>query len=317
MPIATLSRALVLVPLALGACATQQYPYPLPQTSAQSVTYQPYGPAVAPGGAVSGYASDGSIVFQPDPGPFGTSDPISVTDGGPFPDNDLALDSSLDDLSAEDRALIDGTDIGAERLAMQSLDVPASDGAMAEAGIGTVVYFDTDSSELDESARETLRSQAAWLELNLDARATLAGHADERGTREYNLALGERRASAVRSYMTALGVDGRRLRKVSFGKEQPAVPGSGPAAWSQNRRVETITGAGDGAATGTARRSARAPDTPEDSPSLGALPPLPEAGDDYDPLLDPELDALLGTGGDPLSEDIPDNPVLERLGGGS
>lgn len=111
--------------------------------------------------------------------------------------------------------------------------------------IGQTVYFATDSSELDERARETLRRQAAWLNVNEQARVTIEGHADERGTREYNLALGDRRASATRGYLIGVGIDESRIEKISYGKERPVAIGSDTASWSQNRRTETTIDGGE------------------------------------------------------------------------
>ena len=102
--------------------------------------------------------------------------------------------------------------------------------------VGDRVYFDFDKYTLREEARETLEKQAAWLQRNSSATATIEGHTDERGTRDYNLALGERRASAVRDYLVALGVDSNRLKTLSYGKERPVNPNSDQEAWSKNRR---------------------------------------------------------------------------------
>ncbi len=106
--------------------------------------------------------------------------------------------------------------------------------------VGNRVLFQTDSVILDDNSRETLRRQAAWLQLHPEHSAILEGHADERGTREYNLALGSGRADSVRAYLSSLGVSASRLRTVSYGKERPISLGSGPSAWAQNRRVETV-----------------------------------------------------------------------------
>ena len=106
--------------------------------------------------------------------------------------------------------------------------------------VGNRVLFETDSVILNENSRETLRRQAAWLQLHPEHSAILEGHADERGTREYNLALGSGRADSVRAYLSSLGVSASRLRTVSYGKERPISLGSGPSAWAQNRRVETV-----------------------------------------------------------------------------
>jgi len=102
--------------------------------------------------------------------------------------------------------------------------------------VGDRVFFDTDSHTLTQQSRMTLENQATWLAQYGTLEVTIEGHADERGTREYNLALGERRANSVRSYLTALGVDPSRVTTVSYGKERPAVAGSDSNAWSQNRR---------------------------------------------------------------------------------
>jgi peptidoglycan-associated lipoprotein len=103
--------------------------------------------------------------------------------------------------------------------------------------VGDRVFFALDSSELSSDARNTVERLAAWMQANPDVSLTIEGHADERGTREYNLALGERRANSVRQYLIALGVAPTRLGTISYGKERPAVLGSNEAAWAQNRRA--------------------------------------------------------------------------------
>ena len=102
--------------------------------------------------------------------------------------------------------------------------------------VGDRVFFDTDRSELKPQARSTVEALAAWMNEHPGVALTIEGHCDERGTREYNLALGERRANAVRDYLVALGISGNRLGTISYGKERPAVPGSSESAWAQNRR---------------------------------------------------------------------------------
>ena len=106
--------------------------------------------------------------------------------------------------------------------------------------IGNLVRFDYDSSALSTEARSTLNAQAAFLRSNPSLRITVEGHCDERGTREYNLALGERRASAARDYLVAQGIDGARIRTISYGKERPEVVGSNDEAWSRNRRAVSV-----------------------------------------------------------------------------
>ncbi|MFN3615735.1 MAG: peptidoglycan-associated lipoprotein Pal [Rubrimonas sp.] len=110
--------------------------------------------------------------------------------------------------------------------------------------VGDRVFFAFDSSSLDAQARETLTRQAQWLNQNPAVTVTIEGHADERGTREYNLALGARRAQAARDFLVAQGVQASRLRTVSFGKERPVALGSDEASWAQNRRaVSVVAGA--------------------------------------------------------------------------
>ena len=106
--------------------------------------------------------------------------------------------------------------------------------------VGDTVNFDFDSAELTVSARSTLNRQAAFLSLNPDLMIVIEGHADERGTREYNLALGDRRATAVRDYLVAKGINSARVRTVSYGKERPTAAGSDEAAWAKNRRAATV-----------------------------------------------------------------------------
>jgi peptidoglycan-associated lipoprotein len=109
-----------------------------------------------------------------------------------------------------------------------------------EVNVGDRVFFAFDSSVLDDAARQTLERQATWLKQFPAVSATIEGHADERGTREYNLALGDRRATAAKSYLVALGVTADRLRTISYGKERPADPGHDETAWALNRRAVTV-----------------------------------------------------------------------------
>ena len=107
-------------------------------------------------------------------------------------------------------------------------------------GVKDRVFFATNESVLTTASRDTLRKQAAWLRKNSDITVVLEGHCDERGTREYNLALGERRANAAKDYLMTYGVASDRISVISYGKERPVDSGSSPLAWSKNRRSVTI-----------------------------------------------------------------------------
>ena len=107
-------------------------------------------------------------------------------------------------------------------------------------GVPDRVFFATNESILTTRSRDTLRKQAAWLRENSEVTVVLEGHADERGTREYNLALGERRANQAKDYLMTYGISGSRLTTISYGKERPVNSGSDPLAWSQNRRAVTV-----------------------------------------------------------------------------
>lgn len=132
--------------------------------------------------------------------------------------------------------------------------VPPSDGGYTDpnAGVGTLqdqfraavssdtVNFGLDRYDVDATARQILDSQAQWLAQNPNVRISIEGHADERGTREYNLALGDRRANAASNYLSARGVSATRITTVSYGKERPVAMGSDEGSWAQNRRAVTI-----------------------------------------------------------------------------
>jgi len=107
--------------------------------------------------------------------------------------------------------------------------------------VGDRIFFDTDSSSIRADASQTLDRQAQWLARYPNYQITVEGHADERGTREYNLALGERRANAARNFLVSLGVDASRLATVSYGKERPVALGSDEESWARNRRAVTVT----------------------------------------------------------------------------
>ena len=107
-------------------------------------------------------------------------------------------------------------------------------------GVPDRVFFATNESILTTRSRDTLRKQAAWLRENSEVTVVLEGHADERGTREYNLALGERRANAAKDYLMTYGISSNRISVISYGKERPVDSGSNPLAWSKNRRSVTV-----------------------------------------------------------------------------
>jgi peptidoglycan-associated lipoprotein len=111
--------------------------------------------------------------------------------------------------------------------------------------VGDRVLFEFNLYSLKRDARKTLERQAAWLKANPSVTFAIEGHSDERGTREYNLALGERRANSVKDYLASLGINPARMKTISYGKERPVAIGSTQAAWGQNRRgVTRVTGAG-------------------------------------------------------------------------
>ena len=134
---------------------------------------------------------------------------------------------------------LDGTGVyGADGSSVSGTGIPGSQEDLA-ANVGDRVFFAYDSYDLAPEARDTLNRQAEWLNRYPNVNITIEGHSDERGTREYNLALGDRRANSVKNYLVSMGVSGARLNTISYGKEQPAVVGSDAASWAQNRRGVT------------------------------------------------------------------------------
>jgi peptidoglycan-associated lipoprotein len=121
---------------------------------------------------------------------------------------------------------------------------PATPGSEADftSNVGDLVHFQVDSSSLTGEAQGILRNQARWLSQYPQYRVTVEGHADERGTREYNLALGARRAIAVRNFLASQGVSAARIRTISYGKERPVAVCDNISCWSQNRRAQTVLG---------------------------------------------------------------------------
>ena len=140
----------------------------------------------------------------------------------------------------------EGTDYG-----QQPVDPNAGAGAIVPGSqddflqnvgqFGDRILFDTDRFNVDTEDQATLQRQAQWLARYPNTRITVEGHADERGTRDYNLALGERRANSAKNYLTSVGVDAGRIQTVSYGKERPQAIGSDESAWAQNRRAVTVT----------------------------------------------------------------------------
>ena len=112
--------------------------------------------------------------------------------------------------------------------------------------VGDRVFFETDSSEVTAQGRETLDKQAQWLTNYAQYAFTVEGHADERGTREYNIALGARRATTARNFLAQNGVNGARIRTISYGKERPVAVCNDISCWSQNRRAQTVLNARTG-----------------------------------------------------------------------
>jgi peptidoglycan-associated lipoprotein len=119
--------------------------------------------------------------------------------------------------------------------------VPGSQADFVASVQSDTIYFDTDQSNVDDADRAILSSQAQWLRRYPNVRVTVEGHADERGTREYNIALGERRALSARNYLVSLGIDANRITTISYGKERPVALGSDESSWARNRRAVTVT----------------------------------------------------------------------------
>ena len=135
-----------------------------------------------------------------------------------------------------------GSDVSSEGTITESTGSGIVSGSQEDliVNVGDRVFFGYDSSDLDSDALELLQDQVAWLKQNSDVSVTIEGHCDERGTREYNLALGEKRAQAVKNYLIGLGINPDRVSTISYGKERPAVVGSNDGAWAQNRRSVTL-----------------------------------------------------------------------------
>ena len=136
--------------------------------------------------------------------------------------------SSSTSSSTSQSEVVGGVYVGTETVEMLAIDVPDR------------VFFAYDSYSLAASAQATLSKQAKWLKANPSVAIAVEGHADERGTREYNLALGDRRASSVKDYLMSQGISSNRISTISYGKERPVKSGSNDTAWAQNRRSVTV-----------------------------------------------------------------------------
>ena len=166
-----------------------------------------------------------------------------------------ACESTPEDTNASDAEGAMATEVSDSSSGADTMEVDTADTQVASVdadgpipgsqedlvqNVGDRVFFKLDSAVLTPESRRTLERQADWLRLFTDLRVTVEGHADERGTREYNLALGERRANAVREYLSALGIDNGRMRTLSYGKERPYALGHNEESWSLNRRSVSV-----------------------------------------------------------------------------
>lgn len=134
----------------------------------------------------------------------------------------------------------EGTDVGDGSASNPGAVIPGSQQDFVANVSSDRIFFGYDQYNVDAEDQGTLQSQAQWLQRNSAVSVTLEGHADERGTRDYNLALGERRANAAKNYLASLGVDPSRIQVISYGKERPAALGSNEEAYAQNRRAVTV-----------------------------------------------------------------------------
>ena len=154
---------------------------------------------------------------------------------------EVAVESSTTTTTSTTTATDDSSSIVSPGNQMQGDVYVGTDGIKYLAdGVPDRVFFATNESILTTASRETLRAQAAWLRKNSSINVVLEGHADERGTREYNLALGERRANSAKDYLMTYGISSDRISVLSYGKERPIDSGSTPLAWSKNRRSVTV-----------------------------------------------------------------------------
>lgn len=145
------------------------------------------------------------------------------------------------DAQPQTQPTVQNTNNGNDNGAIANAIIPGSQEDFISQISSDTIFFDTDNFDIDAQDQSTLRSQAQWLRQYPNKNVTIQGHADERGTRDYNLALGERRANSAKNFLISLGVNSNRINTVSFGKEQPSALGSNENAWAQNRRAVTVT----------------------------------------------------------------------------
>jgi peptidoglycan-associated lipoprotein len=186
-------------------------------------------------GSASGSAGSGTASSSATAGGASTSSSGSASSGS-------ASSGSASSGSTSSGSTSSGSTSSGSTASAGSTSQPAAavDAADLLANVGDRVLFGFDSSELTSGSQATLNRQAAFLAARPALRITIEGHCDERGTREYNLALGERRASVVRDYLVARGINAARIKTISYGKERPAAVGSNEAAWAKNRRAVTV-----------------------------------------------------------------------------
>jgi peptidoglycan-associated lipoprotein len=151
--------------------------------------------------------------------------------------------ANFDD-AARDRARADSI-AAADAARLRARQASAAEAARVREALTDLIYFEYDSDQLTLDSQERLQEKAAILRANPNIQLRIEGHADERGSTEYNLALGQRRAEAVRTFISGYGIGGGRLQTISYGKERPLVAGSGESAWSRNRRAEFVVTAGE------------------------------------------------------------------------
>ena len=167
----------------------------------------------------------------------GTTGTVEDTGGDPSPPRDSATTSGTgDDAVSSAGTTISGTGEDTKSDVFQGHPLDDPTGELA----ARTIYFELDSSEVMETERVAIQAHARYLSEHPGAQLTLEGHADERGSREYNIALGEQRAEAVRRLMTLLGAASQQIRTISYGEERPASAGHDESAWRLNRRVEVV-----------------------------------------------------------------------------